>query len=385
MMNDKSSSNITYNICSNVEKAQEEAIALNKLRDRAFFNKHYNYVESTYGDCIYDFERNLVELGLIRSTTPRSAKVYWICTKHNVSFLQSVITMKKHINSSRCPKCIMEKRRRSLIKNTGSLNDWCKENGERGAQILNEYSQENEFTADEITWNSSIKVNWICEKGHKWDQIVSWRTKEGVGNCPVCRAAKSHEKLLDNNGTLLDWCKANKEWGERFISEWDTEKNELTPSDVTVLSPKKVYWKCSKCGHSYETAISNKTTGNKSCPNCGWNTVKNRYNKEAGKKVISGENDLLSQRPELCKEWDYEKNDKLPSEMGYKSTKKAWWRCVNCNWSWNSIIASRSNGTRCPNCWYSWIAAENGQPQKLKETYEHQNTTAGIQIKPEDF
>lgn len=109
MMNDKSSSNITYNICSNVEKAQEEAIALNKLWDRAFFNKHYNYVESTYGDCIYDFERNLVELGLIRSTTPRSAKVYWICTKHNVSFLQSVITMKKHINSCKCPMYTGEK------------------------------------------------------------------------------------------------------------------------------------------------------------------------------------------------------------------------------------------------------------------------------------
>lgn len=369
MINENNNSNIPCSSCSEIEKLQDEAIALNKFWDKAFFNKHYNYVERTYGDCIYDFERNLVELGLLRETTPRSAKVYWICTKHNVSFLQSVITMKKHINSCRCPKCIMEKRNKTKLINTGSLHDWCQENGERGAQILNEYSKENERTTDEIVWNSSSKANWICEKGHKWEQIVSWRTKEGVGNCPVCRAGKAHEKRLDNNRTLLDWCNANGEIGEQILSEWDTEKNEFTPSDVAALSSKKVYWKCSKCEYSYEYTVSFKVNGNKSCPNCGWNTAKNRYNKEAGKKIISGENDLLSQRPELCKEWDYEKNDILPSEVGYKSTKKAWWRCPHCNWSWSSMIASRSNGTRCPNCWYSWIAAENKQPQKLKETY----------------
>ena len=293
--------------------------------------------------------------------------------------------MKKYINSCRCPKCIEEKRNKTRLINTGSLHDWCQENSERGAQILSEYSKENERTVDEIAWNSSFKVKWICKEGHRWEQMVSWRTKEGLGNCPICRADKAHEKLLNTNGTLLDWCKANEIWGEQFISEWDTEKNELRPSDVTVLSSRKVYWKCSNCGHSYESAVSNKTTGNKSCPNCGWNTVKNRYNQEAGRKIISGKNDLLSRRPELCKEWDYEKNDKSPSEVGYKSTKKAWWRCPHCSWSWSSIIESRSNGTRCPNCWYSWFVAENGQPQKLKESYEYQNPTSGIRIKPEDF
>ena len=52
--------------------------------------------------------------------------------------------MKKYINSCRCPKCIEEKRNKTRLINTGSLHDWCQENSERGAQILSEYSKENE-------------------------------------------------------------------------------------------------------------------------------------------------------------------------------------------------------------------------------------------------
>ena len=43
------------------------------------------------------------------------------------------------------------------------------------------------------------------------------------------------------------------------------------------------------------------------------------------KKIIKGYNDLEHLKPELMKEWDFEKNNIKPSEVSCGSNKKAWW------------------------------------------------------------
>ena len=63
--------------------------------------------------------------------------------------------------------------------------------------------------------------------------------------------------------------------------------------------------------------------------------------------------DLLSQDPEGCKEWDYEKNNKLglfPNELGAQSNQKAWWICPKGH-SYESRIQSHTiRRGCCPYC-----------------------------------
>jgi len=67
-------------------------------------------------------------------------------------------------------------------------------------------------------------------------------------------------------------------------------------------------------------------------------------------ELIVGKNDLLSQNPEVAKEWDYEKNDMRPQEFAKSSNKKVWWKCQKCGHSWHAQINSRTRGNGCPEC-----------------------------------
>jgi len=54
-------------------------------------------------------------------------------------------------------------------------------------------------------------------------------------------------------------------------------------------------------------------------------------------------NNILSKkRPDLCKEWDYEKNYPLtPDDVTYASHEKVWWKCKNGH-RWKAVIGNRA-------------------------------------------
>ena len=54
-----------------------------------------------------------------------------------------------------------------------------------------------------------------------------------------------------------------------IADEWNYDKNgDLKPEFFSVGSSKKVWWKCSKCGHEWKTSVANRTYGF-GCPKCG--------------------------------------------------------------------------------------------------------------------
>ncbi len=72
---------------------------------------------------------------------------------------------------------------------------------------------------------------------------------------------------------------------------WNYEKNgDLKPSQVSVGSNKRVWWKCEK-GHEYQLTINDKAGKQHGCPICS-----NRI-------IIKGYNDLETLRPDLAGEW----------------------------------------------------------------------------------
>ena len=217
-----------------------------------------------------------------------------------------------------------------------SLFDWCNENGERGGLILSEYSSKNEQSSKKIAAGSAKKVYWKCNTcGYEWVAKIESRTKLDQG-CPSCAG-----KVLGTNNLYL-WCMKNGERGQRLLSEYSS-KNELLPEEITPMSGKKVYWKCSTCGHEWEAVVCSRTLHGSNCSSCVRHITEtnNLYlwcmeNGERGQRILS----------------EYSSKNGLTSEeIAPMSSKEAWWKCSTCGFEWKTSLSCRvSTGTDCPKC-----------------------------------
>lgn len=119
---------------------------------------------------------------------------------------------------------------------------------------------------------------------------------------------------------------------------WDNDRNgDLTPRDVAPYSKKQVWWKCKKCGESWQAKVASRTAGQTGCAYC------------AGKRV-SASNSLVALYPDIAKQWDVEKNGALtPDQVLTKSSRRAWWICPEGH-SYLAHISGRTRGRGCPIC-----------------------------------
>ena len=261
----------------------------------------------------WDYEKNEASPSVVH---PGSNSFFWWKCEKGHSFQTSphlMIIARKGMN---CPIC----RKRSVEKGVNDLettHPWLAKEWD--------YSK-NKLRPDEVTSGSAIKVFWVCGKGHSWKAPISTRAVRHTG-CPFC----GNKKLLigfNDLGTLLPEAK----------ELWDYEKNSTVPEDyVGRTTMKKAWFKCPDGHPSYLKAINAFARGQR-CPIC------------AGKKVMPGQNDLLTTHPQLCEEWDYEKNAFGPDSVSKGSDKKVWWICKDMGHSWQAPISSRAGGRGCPQC-----------------------------------
>ena len=120
-----------------------------------------------------------------------------------------------------------------------------------------------------------------------------------------------------------------------LLSEWNYERNDVEPINISIWSKRKVWWKC-KEGHEWLSSMNNrqKKVG---CPYC------------SGKLPIVGLTDLETTNPELLKEWDYSKNIITPKEIKAGSGTKVWWKC-SLGHSWSASPNHRTKGRGGPIC-----------------------------------
>jgi very-short-patch-repair endonuclease len=184
----------------------------------------------------------------------------------------------------------------------------------------------NEILPENCTPNSYYKVWWKCSKGHSWQTAIDSRSAPNDGlrsGCPYCAGKLATEE----NNLLVKFPKIAKEWSPR---------NQGKPEDFLPQSNKKVWWVCEKF-HEYQTVITSRTNMNTGCPYC------------AGKKP-SLEYNLAVTFPDLVKEWDFDHNDKTPSDYVPMSNKKVFWVCSRGH-KWKTTIAHRTGNNRgCPKC-----------------------------------
>ena len=121
-----------------------------------------------------------------------------------------------------------------------------------------------------------------------------------------------------------------------LVSEWSEKNLTLTLDDITFGSNKKVWWR-GACGHEWQASVKARSNGEK-CPIC------------SGARVIAGINDLATLEPLLEKQWSDRNYPLLPTQVTVFANRKAWWKCKDCGREWNTLISTRSGGSKCPYC-----------------------------------
>lgn len=200
-------------------------------------------------------------------------------------------------------------------------------------ELIVEWSKKNlPLTPDDITFGSNKIVWWKGSCGHEWQTSV--KARSNGEKCPICSGARAAAGIND-----LSTLKPG------LASEW-SKKNEIKPTEVTVGSHKKVIWKC-RLGHEWTASVKSRSINGSGCPYCSHN------------KVLVGFNDLATVVPKVADEWS-EKNEKKPTEVTAFANRKAWWKCRDCDYEWNTLISTRSGGSKCPCCsGYTFIKGRN--------------------------
>ena len=179
-------------------------------------------------------------------------KVWWKCSKCGHEWRTTVIHRGGKRNSG-CPECAKEKKGKTFTKRRvverGSL-------AEKNPALAAEWhpTKNGSLTPADVTEKRFANVWWLCPKcGYEWEASPNNRSK-GVG-CPCCSGRVPKIGVNDFKTLYPD-----------LAVEWDYERNgEIRPEQFLPKSGKKVWRRCSICGHEWEIEIRNRTNGH-GCP-----------------------------------------------------------------------------------------------------------------------
>lgn len=116
--------------------------------------------------------------------------------------------------------------------------------------ILSLWSPKNTINPQEVTVASSIKVLWVCTRGHEWRSSVS--TITNGGRCPYC---SGHRVILGETDFKTKQPEKELYWVDTRDS-----------STVAEFSHYKAKWQCEK-RHQFEMMVSKVSMG-RWCPEC---------------------------------------------------------------------------------------------------------------------
>lgn len=267
----------------------------------------------------WDFEKNASICFPDEITSGSSKKVWWICSNGH----SWMATICNRTNGAGCPYC-------SGKYPEKGINDFATTNPE----LLEEWDyKKNELicSPDDISAGSHKAVYWKCKNGHSWHSEIRARVKGA--NCPYCTGKR---RLSGFNDFATRY--------PELLTEWDYDKNDTEPSELSPGSHQKVWWICSDCGEKWQAEVANRVAGS-GCPKCGY------LKRSKSNRTASYQKSLAFLHPELLSEWDFSQNTTLdPNSIHPKSSQIAWWICPECKQKYQAPIANRVGGTACPVC-----------------------------------
>ena len=120
-----------------------------------------------------------------------------------------------------------------------------------------------------------------------------------------------------------------------LVNEYDSERNyPLTPDNLHVGTPTKVWWTCSQ-GHHWQSEVRKRVLGY-GCPIC------------SGMVVNEGHNDLATCYPEIAHQLVPDQGIDAHN-ISKSSHKRALWQCDKGH-VWEASVDTRTRGRGCPYC-----------------------------------
>ncbi|MBS2009910.1 MAG: helix-turn-helix domain-containing protein [Cyanobacteria bacterium SZAS TMP-1] len=195
-------------------------------------------------------------------------------------------------------------------------------------QALKLFDKERNKKIDFKSMHCRAKVWWNCPKGDDHCFKAGFYKSHGPKpECPFCRGKKASST---NNLTL----------NKRLASEFHPTKNgKLKPSDLTLGSHRKVWWKCPKGDdHEWKQFVYMRKRGN-NCPACS--------------NFKLSKTNVLSAYPKIARDFHPSKNGKLkPDKLLATWHKKIFWLCSKCKYEWQMRPYQRvTEGMGCPECY----------------------------------
>ena len=195
----------------------------------------------------WDFEKNS-SLDISMITPHSNERAWWKCAKGHE--WQAIISSRSY--GTGCPYCSGN----LVIAGSTDLATVQPDIVE-----LWNYEKNGDLKPEQFSQHSNKKVWWKCCNGHEWQAPISSLSRGR--RCPVCSGKKVLKGFND-----LEYLRPE------LMDEWDYEKNDIKPSEVTEHSGKKAWWKCRKCGHEWYAVIDSRSKGH-GCPSCAREKSKN--------------------------------------------------------------------------------------------------------------
>jgi hypothetical protein len=250
-------------------------------------------------------------------TAINSDLVWWKCPKGHEYQLQ----IKRRVKAKSCSVC-------SNTRLVQGINDFESRFPEIATSWILEMNGGK--SPSSISAMSKAKYWWRCERNPIHEYKASVQDRVFGSGCAVCSGRQVMQGVNDLATLRPD-----------LLRYWDHNKNIIKPTEISIGSGKKVWWKC-ELGHEMFLAPAQKTSKGVDCAVC------------AGKKVLKGYNDLQTTHPEVAKRWHPNLNESLmPDEVVSGSNKKVWWVCESdARHIFQSPIYVQSNhsGNGCPIC-----------------------------------
>lgn len=269
------------------------------------------------------------------------------------------------------------------------------------------------LTPNQVAAGSNQRVWWCCRKGHEWAAIISSRVS-GRG-CPICNQERSTS--FPEQAMLFYFRKIVPKVYNRYILEKQLEIDIYLPEQKLGIEYDGAYYHRSTKKMEMDARKNKQLRSRGIClirvvedgitppPDTEYVVHSHKGQLEnAIRTVISlvselvgisfsvtvdieqdrteileqyiqteKENSIARRYPELLREWHTTKNGHLkPEYISYGSNKRLWWKCSRCGYEWQSPVASRARGSKCPVCTGNIVVAGKNDlctthPELVKE------------------
>lgn len=286
-------------------------------------------------------------------------KVWWKCEKCGYHWRAAISNRNR--NHTGCPACAYK----VLAKGYNDLET-------KNPNIAKEWHPTKNSNLKPSDFNSAslYRAWWLCPIcNHSYQKSIIYRVKKGA-KCNHCCDPKVIQGKNDIATKFPD-----------VLKEWDHDKNyPFRPQNFSYGTKRKFWWKCKKCGFSWQATPIHRSISKSGCPKCA-----------TGSFAITGETDLATTHPNLAKEWDYTKNENLtPQKIKAGSGHSVWWKCPICHCSYKTQVHARVHGRNCPNCNDTGLVEgyndfQTLYPDLAKEWHPTKNTKKPNQIKAQSI